>query len=109
MCVNRDVTEYLQSLLRKSGYNFHTTAEKEIVRLIKEKTSYVSLSPTKEAKENSGKTADFLLPDGQIIKVHPILASVLISSDSSAANASVPRKSCSAPKYTEWNTPAFPK
>ncbi|KAJ9089075.1 centractin- actin- protein of the dynactin complex, variant 2 [Entomophthora muscae] len=65
----RDVTEYLQSLLRKSGYNFHTTAEKEIVRLIKEKTSYVSLSPSKEAKENSGKTADFLLPDGQIIKL----------------------------------------
>ncbi|KAI0223975.1 centractin- actin- protein of the dynactin complex [Massospora cicadina] len=64
----RDVTDYLQSLLRKSGYNFHTTAEKEIVRLIKEKTSYVSLSPNKEAKENSGKTADFLLPDGQIIK-----------------------------------------
>lgn len=65
----RDVTDYLQSLLRKSGYNFHTTAEKEIVRLIKEKTSYVSLSPNKEAKENSGKTADFLLPDGQIIKL----------------------------------------
>ncbi|KAJ9061048.1 centractin- actin- protein of the dynactin complex, variant 2 [Entomophthora muscae] len=74
----RDVTEYLQSLLRKSGYNFHTTAEKEIVRLIKEKTSYVSLSPSKEAKENSGKTADFLLPDGQIIKVHRKIALVLI-------------------------------
>ncbi|KAI9295681.1 Actin/actin-like protein [Neoconidiobolus thromboides FSU 785] len=65
----RDVTEYLQVLLRKGGYNFHTSAEKEIVRLIKEKTCYVSSSPNKEAKETSGKVSDFLLPDGQIIKL----------------------------------------
>lgn len=65
----RDVTEYMQSLLRKSGYNFHTTAEKEIVRLIKEKTCYISLYPTKEAKENSGRSVDFILPDGKPIKL----------------------------------------
>ncbi|KAI6879885.1 Actin-like, partial [Hortaea werneckii] len=36
----RDVTEHLQTLLRKQGSVFHTSAEKEIVKNIKEKTSY---------------------------------------------------------------------
>ncbi|CAO3610187.1 unnamed protein product [Cunninghamella echinulata] len=65
----RDVTEYLQLLLRKSGYNFHTTAEKEVVRIIKEKTCYVALNPAKEEKDTSGKMDDFMLPDGNIIKL----------------------------------------
>jgi Actin len=63
------VTEYLQLLLRKSGYNFHTTAEKEVVRIIKEKTCYIPVNPVKEEKETSGKTDDFMLPDGNIIRV----------------------------------------
>jgi centractin len=33
----RDVSEYLQLLLRKSGHTFHTSAEMEVVRDIKEK------------------------------------------------------------------------
>ncbi|KAG0764747.1 hypothetical protein G6F57_007877 [Rhizopus arrhizus] len=65
----RDVTEYLQLLLRRSGYNFHTTAEKEVVRIIKEKTCYIALNPVKEEKETSGKVDDFMLPDGNIIKL----------------------------------------
>jgi centractin len=65
----RDVTEYLQLLLRKSGYNFHTTAEKEVVRIIKEKTCYIPVNPVKEEKETSGKTDDFMLPDGNVIRV----------------------------------------
>lgn len=32
----RDVTRYLQLLLRKEGFNFHTTAEREVVKTIKE-------------------------------------------------------------------------
>jgi len=32
----RDITRYLQLLLRKEGHDFHTTAEFEIVRTIKE-------------------------------------------------------------------------
>ena len=32
----RDVTRYLKLLLRKEGYDFHTSAELEIVRTIKE-------------------------------------------------------------------------
>lgn len=66
----RDVTESLQLLLRKSGYNFRTTAEKEVVRIIKEKTCYIALNPVKEEKEMSGKLDDFMLPDGNIIKVN---------------------------------------
>jgi centractin len=44
----RDVTEQLQLGLRRSGYTFHTSAEKEIVRDIKEKLVHSSLtnSPT---------------------------------------------------------------
>lgn len=58
-------------LLRKAGYHFHTTAEKEIVRIIKEKTCYLPLFPTKEEKDAGGKNEDFMLPDGNVIKVTP--------------------------------------
>ncbi|KAG9297367.1 hypothetical protein G9A89_009451 [Geosiphon pyriformis] len=65
----RDVTEHLQLLLRKAGYHFHTTAEKEVVRMIKEKTCYVASNPAKEEKDNAGKVDDFPLPDGNVIKL----------------------------------------
>ncbi|SCZ90862.1 BZ3500_MvSof-1268-A1-R1_Chr1-3g02325 [Microbotryum saponariae] len=67
----RDVTEHLQLLLRKAGYHLHTTAEKEVVRMIKEKTCYVALSPAKEEKESQGggRGEDFRLPDGNLIRV----------------------------------------
>lgn len=44
----RDVTRYLRLLLRKEGYNFHTSAELEIVRTIKERACYLSDNPLKE-------------------------------------------------------------
>lgn len=71
----RDVTEYLQTLLRKSGYVFHTSAEKEVVRMIKEKVSYIAANPKQEEKEwaaakvSAGKAAEYVLPDGNKIKV----------------------------------------
>ena len=72
----RDVTEYMQLLLRKSGYVFHTSAEKEVVRMIKEKTGYVALDPKKEEKEWSThvgraetKVVEYTLPDGNKMKV----------------------------------------
>ena len=72
----RDVTEHLQLLLRKSGHVFHTSAEKEVVRMIKEKTTYVALDPKKEEKEwlaskgrADGKEVEYTLPDGNKLKV----------------------------------------
>ncbi|CAL8577767.1 Centractin [Xanthoria parietina] len=72
----RDVTEHMQMLFRKSGLVFHTSAEKEVVRMIKEKTCYVALDPKKEDREwaqsngrADGKVLDYVLPDGQKIKV----------------------------------------
>ncbi|KAJ9658058.1 centractin- actin- protein of the dynactin complex [Coniosporium apollinis] len=71
----RDVTEHLQTLLRKAGYIFHTSAEKEVVRMIKEKTGYVALDPAKEEREWSAssrtdnKSVDYTLPDGQKLKI----------------------------------------
>lgn len=62
------MTEHLQLLLRKSGIPLYTSAEKEIVRFIKEKTCYVSLNPVKQEKELAVET-DFVLPDGQVIKL----------------------------------------
>jgi centractin len=72
----RDVTENLQTHLRRAGYVFHTSAEKEIVRVMKEKTSYVALDPNKEEKDFNArvsrteeKTIDYQLPDGKTVKV----------------------------------------
>jgi centractin len=71
----RDVTEHFQQLLRKSGRVFHTSAEKETVKNIKESTGYVALDPSKEEKDwsgssrSEGKSIDYTLPDGQKLKV----------------------------------------
>ncbi|KAH6641658.1 actin family [Chaetomium tenue] len=71
----RDVTEHMQTLLRKSGYVFHTSAEKEIVRMIKETTSYVARDPRKEEKEwaagkpDAGKVVEYVLPDGKKLAI----------------------------------------
>ncbi|OHE99078.1 actin [Colletotrichum orchidophilum] len=70
----RDVTEYMQMLLRKSGYVFHTSAEKEVVRLIKESVTYVAHDPRKEEKEWANRTdpakgVEYVLPDGHKLKI----------------------------------------
>ncbi|KAI4138547.1 MAG: hypothetical protein LQ341_004620 [Variospora aurantia] len=72
----RDVTEHMQLLFRKSGLVLHTSAEKEIVREIKEKTCYVAPDPKKEEREwiqhngrPEGKLAEHTLPDGKKIKI----------------------------------------
>jgi centractin len=65
----RDVTEHLMLQLRRTGHVFHTSAEREVVRQIKEKECYVSLNPQKENLEHDKASAQhqFRLPDGNTI------------------------------------------
>jgi centractin len=89
----RDVTENLQKHLRRAGHVFHTSAEKEIVRIMKEKVSYVALDAQKEEKEfhqraaagprgggggggvdgadDKQRVVEYPLPDGRTVKLGP--------------------------------------
>jgi len=68
----RDLTDYLLKILSERGLHLTSSAEREIVKDIKEKLTYVALdydTELKEATTTSSKDANYEMPDGTIVTI----------------------------------------
>jgi len=68
----RDLTEHMMVILTERGYSFTSSAEKEIVRDVKEKLCYIALdfdSELRVALDTTDREKTYELPDGNIISV----------------------------------------
>jgi len=68
----RDITDYLVKLMTETGASFSSSAEREIVRDMKEKTCFAALDfdqAKKEAEQSSTHDIVYELPDGSTVTI----------------------------------------
>merc|ERR1719203_1931666 len=68
----RDLTENMMRILVERGYSFSTSAEKEIVRDIKERLAFVAIdydAELEKSETSSDLEKDYMLPDGQVMTI----------------------------------------